>query len=115
MAEKLSEILEEEQYTTKSLSDNTIKVNCRMPDNYRKLTTFLKGNKVIYHTYQLKEERMFRIVLKHIHQSTRIEDIQTELTIKGHQMRNIINGRHRVTKERLNLFFIDLEPSANNK
>jgi hypothetical protein len=54
MAEKLGEILEEE-YTTKCLADNTIKVNCGMPDNYRKLTTFLNGNKVIYHTYQLKE------------------------------------------------------------
>jgi hypothetical protein len=46
MAEKLSEILEEEQYTTKCLADNTIKVNCRMSDNYRKLITFLKENKV---------------------------------------------------------------------
>lgn len=107
MVDKLSEILEEEQYTTKCLADNTIKVNCRMSENYRKLVTFLKENNVIHHTYQLKEERAFRIVLKHIHHSTRIEAIQTELTKRGHQVRNIINGRHRVTKEPLNIFFID--------
>jgi hypothetical protein len=115
MVEKLSEILEEEQYISKCLADNTIKVNCRMSDNYRKLITFLKENKVIYHTYQIKEERAFRIVIKHIHHSTRIEEIQIELTKRGHQVRNIINGRHRVTKETLNIFFIDLEPSMNNK
>jgi hypothetical protein len=114
MAEKLSEMLDEEQYTTKCLADNTIKVNCRRPD-YRKLITFLKGNKVIYHTYQRKEEPAFRIVLKHIHHSTRIQEIQTELMKRGHRVRNIINGRHRVIKEPLNLFFINLEPSANNK
>jgi hypothetical protein len=79
MTEKLREILEEEQCTTKCLANNTIKVNCRMPDNDRKLITFLKGNKVIYHTYQLKKERAFRIALKHIHHSTRMEEIQTEL------------------------------------
>jgi hypothetical protein len=39
MVEKLSEILEEEQHTTKCLADNTIKVNCKMTDNYRKLIT----------------------------------------------------------------------------
>jgi hypothetical protein len=30
-------------------------------------------------------------------------------------VRNFINGRHKVTKEPLNIFFIDLEPSSNNK
>lgn len=73
MAEKLGEIMEEEQYTTKCQEDNTIKVSCRIPDNYRKLVTLLKENNVIYHTYQLEEERAFRILLKHIHHSTRTD------------------------------------------
>ncbi|PNF22913.1 hypothetical protein B7P43_G13902 [Cryptotermes secundus] len=107
--------MKEEQYTIKCQADNTIKVNCRTPDNYRKLVTILKENNVIYHAYQLKEEPAFRIALKHIHHSTRTEEIQTELSKKSHQVRNIINGRHRVAKEPLNIFFIDLEPSGNNK
>jgi hypothetical protein len=33
----------------------------------------------------------------------------------GHKVRNIINGRHRVNKQPLNLFFDELEPAGNNK
>jgi hypothetical protein len=33
----------------------------------------------------------------------------------GHNVRNVIDGRHRVTKQPLNLFFVDLEPAGNNK
>jgi hypothetical protein len=33
----------------------------------------------------------------------------------GHKVRNIINAKHRQTKEPLNLFFVDLEPADNNK
>jgi hypothetical protein len=29
--------------------------------------------------------------------------------------RNIVNVWHRITKEPLNLFFVDLEPAMNNK
>jgi hypothetical protein len=33
----------------------------------------------------------------------------------GHKVRNIINGRHRIIKQPLNIFFVDLEPASNNK
>jgi hypothetical protein len=36
-------------------------------------------------------------------------------TIRHHAARNILNVKHRVTKEPLSLFFVDLEPKENNK
>jgi hypothetical protein len=33
----------------------------------------------------------------------------------GHKVRNVINGRHTLTKQPLKLFFVDLEPAGNNK
>jgi hypothetical protein len=33
----------------------------------------------------------------------------------GHVVRNIINVKHRLTTEPLNIFYIDIEPAANNK
>jgi len=33
----------------------------------------------------------------------------------GHKVRSIIKAKHRVIKDPLNLFFVDLEPSDNNK
>jgi hypothetical protein len=79
------------------------------------LVKYLKENKIFYHTYQLKEERAYRIVIKYLLHSTEIEDIRQELFELGHNARSIINAQHRITKEPLNLFFVDLEPAEYNK
>jgi hypothetical protein len=70
---------------------------------------------IIHHTYQPKENRAFRVVTKHLHHSTNLKEIEQELNMEGHQVRNIFNARSRLTKEPLNLFFVDLEPATNNK
>jgi hypothetical protein len=70
---------------------------------------------ICHHTYQLKEERAYRIVIRYLHHSTNLDDIKQELAELGHTIRNIINVRHKLTKEPLNLFFVDLEPAQNNK
>ena len=55
------------------------------------------------------------MVLRHLHHTTDTEDIKKELLEPGHVVRNIINVRHRQTKEPLNLFHKYLEPAKNNK
>ena len=55
------------------------------------------------------------MVIKHLHYTTDLDDIKYELRTLGHEVRNIINVKHRQTKEPLNIFFIDLEPAKNNK
>jgi PAX-interacting protein 1 len=115
MINQIRNIAEEEQYSTKSLSNNVIKINCVTPETYRTFIRHLKENNIYYHTYQLKEEGAYRIVIKHLHHSTDIEEIRQELLELGHKARNILNAQHRITKEPLNAFFIDLEPAENNK
>nr|CAI5845756.1 unnamed protein product [Callosobruchus analis] len=104
MITKISEILAEEQYITKTMPDSTIKI----------LVRFMRENKILHRTYQLKEERAFRVDIRNLHHSTNPEEIKEELRKEG-QVRNIMNGRHRTTKEQLNMFYVDLEPSSNNK
>jgi len=70
---------------------------------------------VYYQTYQLKEERVYRVVLKYLHHTTEVEDILQEMLTVGHVARNIDNVHHILTKETLNLFFFDLEPANSNK
>ncbi|PNF25676.1 hypothetical protein B7P43_G16268, partial [Cryptotermes secundus] len=82
---------------------------------YRKMVREFKTQQIYYHTYQLKEDIAFRIVIHYLHHPTNIEDIKQELAELGHRVRNIINIHHRSTKEPLNLFFVDLEPAPNNK
>jgi hypothetical protein len=115
MIHNLSSIVKIEQYSTKTLVNNTIKINCHTPDTYRKLVRYMREKNIVYHTYQLKENRAFSVVIKHLHFSTNPKEIEQELNNEGHKVRNILNSRSRMTKEPLNVFFIDLEPAANNK
>ena len=51
------------------------------------------------HTYQLKQERPFRVVLRNIHHSVDLDELKFELQTFGHEVTNISNIRHRVTKK----------------
>jgi hypothetical protein len=77
-------------------------------DTYRKLIKQLQEDKVIHHAYQMKQERAY------ITQPPTAQII-AELEEQAHKVRNILNVKHRTTKEPLFLFFIDLEPNENNK
>ena len=115
MIRSIHEVAEIEQFYTKSMPNNVIKINCLAPETYRTLIKHFKETNVYYHTYQLKEEKAFRVVIKHLNHTTDLEEIRHELLQYGHVSRNIINARNRTTKEPLSMFFVDLEPGANNK
>jgi hypothetical protein len=63
MVHNLCSAVEQDQYTTKTLVDNTIKINCYTPDTYRKLVRYMREKNFIHPRYQLKENRAFRIVI----------------------------------------------------
>jgi hypothetical protein len=115
MTANLSTIVPAENYHTKTLANNTVSIYPHTSATYRKLIPHLKKHNIIFHTYQLKQDRAYRIVLRDIHPTVPTQEIADELTKKGHHVRNIINIRHRITKEPLPLFFVDLEPHPNNK
>jgi hypothetical protein len=115
MVKHLSTTIEEDQYYCKVQPNGTIKIHVSTPESYRRLVKQLQDDKIIYHSYQLKQERAYRIVIRNLHYSTPTAQITTELEKQGHKVRNILNVKHRATKETLPQFFIDLEPKENNK
>jgi hypothetical protein len=50
MVNKLTEVIEQNQYSTKSMADSIIEINCTAPETYRKLVGFLKDNNTVHHT-----------------------------------------------------------------
>jgi hypothetical protein len=60
MLKNFQDIVELDEYTTRSMANDTVKLNCSNPDAYRKLVRFMKDN-IIYHTYQPKEERSYSV------------------------------------------------------
>ena len=115
MANSISKIINKNEYICKALINSTIKINVTTSESFRKLSKYLKENNIIHHTYQPKEDRSFRVVLRNLHHSADIEEIKFELAEKGFNVRNIINIKHKSSKEPFPLFFLDLEPSENNK
>lgn len=92
-----------------------VKILPNTVEAYRLLIRSLNDKNAMYHTYQLKHERTFRVVLRNMHYSIDKDSIIHALHELGHRVRNIHNIQHRVTKEPLPLFYIDLEPQPNNK
>ena len=63
MIKSLTEVAEREQFLTKSLTNNVIKLACSTPETYRAIIKHCKEHNIYYHTYQLKEDRAFRVVI----------------------------------------------------
>ena len=115
MLDDLADVAEPNTYRTTALANDTVKINANTIDTYRSLEKHMKEENIVHHTYQIKTERAYRIVIRHLHHSVPPEDIKEELQKEGHSVRNIMNIKHKQTKEPLSLFFVDLEPQANNK
>jgi hypothetical protein len=103
-------VTENETYIVKALPNNTMKIMPNTPATYKKLIQYVRDEKIIHHTYEIKQEKAYRIVIRDLNHSIPISDIIEELDKKGHKVRNMINVKHRISKEPLPLFFADLEP-----
>lgn len=109
----LNEIAKD-SHEMKAMGNNRIRVQPKTAENYSKIVKALEEKKTQFHTYELKENRAFRVVLKNVHHTTDTEELKEVLGKLGHVVRNIHNIKKRVTKEPLPMFYVDLEPRTNN-
>jgi hypothetical protein len=115
MTQVIETVILNTEYVYKCLANNKVRINPLTTDAYRKLVKHFTEIKVSFHTYQLKQDRAFRVVLKNMHFSNDPADISAAIELKGHKVRNVSNVKHTKTKEPLSMFFIDLEPDRSNK
>lgn len=83
------------------------------PTHYRKVVQCLRENNAEFHTFQLKEDKAFRVVIRGLHHSIPPDTIKNELVNLGYNVRNVTNVISR-DKVKLPLFYVDLEPNKNN-
>jgi len=60
-----------------------------------------------FHTYKPKQERSFKVVLKHIHATTNVDDIKKEIGNLGHTVTNIWNIKKQGIKRTLHMFYAE--------
>lgn len=94
----------------KSLSKH-LKLTLITISSYRHL---LNKSKIEYFTYQVKEDKPYRVSRRNVHPTTDINFIKEELSQNGFSVRNITNIQSKFTKTALPIFFVDLEPDPNN-
>jgi hypothetical protein len=67
MLDNLTMVTENKTYIVKALPNNTMKIMPNTPETCRKLIQHVTDEKIIHHTYQIKEERAYRIVIRDLH------------------------------------------------
>lgn len=111
---QIKPLTEPEGFTTKS-SSTSIKLLTYTINAYRQVIKLLELNNINYHTFQLSDDKAFRVVIRHLHHTTPIKFIKDELQALGFSVRSITNCLQYKTKNPLPIFFIDLEPSPTNQ
>lgn len=91
-------------------STNKLKLQTYSADSYRSVINYLKENNVSFHSYQSKELKAFRAVIRNLHPTTEFSFNKKEFLHSGFTTRNIMPVFHKLTKTPLPIFFIDLEP-----
>ncbi|KAL4126891.1 hypothetical protein QTP88_011091 [Uroleucon formosanum] len=111
---KLKEITDSTSFTCKTTTKG-VKLQTFSSDSYRSVIKFLKNENVSFHSYQSKESKPLRVVIRNLHPSTDKDYIIKELSELGFQVINITNVLQKSTKTTLPLFFINLVQSQSNQ
>lgn len=102
-------------YIIKANGADRIKLQLLKPEHYKPVIESLDKNQTEYHTYQIKQDKAFRVVARGIHYSTNTDSIVADLKAAGHEVVNVWNIKHRTTKQPLPLFYLDIKSKDNNK
>jgi len=111
--QKMKELTDATGFECKS-STKGLKLQTYSPVSYRSVVSYLKNNNVSFHSFQLKEEKAYRVVIRNMHHTTDTSLIKQELLNKGFVTRSITPVTNKLTNTPLPIFFIDLEPSPTN-
>ena len=114
----------------KTLTSGKIKMNIMDEEDYRAIIKILKAikaqenhplKKVTYHTFQCKQLKPYKIVIRGLHSTTNEAEIKNELARLGHEAIRVTNV---IIKKKINemstkivipLFYDDLVTKPNNK
>lgn len=112
---KLLEEVAQGEHEVKVLRNERVKIQPKSAESYSTIYKELKKKNTEFYTHQPKQDRSFRVVLKHLHPSTDKDEIKAALEELDHKVRNIWNIQNRTTKQALPMWNVDLEPTENNK
>lgn len=102
-------------YTLKILAENEVKIQLKNSEKYLSVIKELKNKNTSFHTYQMKQDKNYKVVLRNMHPSVNIDELKNAIEEYDHKVINITNIRKFDTKSPLPLFFVEIEKKENNK
>lgn len=116
LTELLGTTVDKSQFFLKIVNKNQLRVNSLDVDVYKKLITIIREQGLIGHTFNRKDNRCCRLVIKNLHHTTPIDAIKQEIEKTGNTVSGeIVNARYGPQKKPTSTFFVNLLPHANNK
>lgn len=103
------------EFILRILYNEEVKLQATTKANYMKVLQILQKEKLNYHTFQMKDERCYKVMLKKMHHTTDTEALKSEITNYGHQVVHVHNIRQEKTKKPLDIFAVSLKLAPNNK
>lgn len=101
-------------YTHARSTKDGIKVQVPTPSDHRKLTAFLRDQRIGFHTYALEDERLLRVVIRGLPVEITPDSIKADLCAQGFPVREVhrmYNGRTKTPFE-LVLVVLNLTPEG---
>lgn len=98
------------KFSTRTSNNGEIKIQSCNISTYNAIRTVLNNNLIDNYTHQTRNERGYRIIIRHLHHSTPQDWISEQLQKLGYVTRYINVIKHRRTGKPANLFEIELAP-----
>lgn len=101
---KLTELVEtvadKSSFTYRITNRNQLRINTLDTEAYKRIITKFRESGLIGHTFNKKEERLFRIVIRNLHHTTPKSEIKAEIEKTGNTVvGEIINSRYDPEKK----------------
>lgn len=117
---KLTDFLEtatkKETFKYRIVNKTQIRIMCEDVEAYKKLITAVREKGLIGHTFNRKEDRNCRLVIKNLHHTTPHQAIKSAFEETGNTvLGEIINARYGPDKKPTSTFFVNLQPGPQNK
>lgn len=108
-------------YNATLLNNNQVKINVNSATDYRELTKEMTDSKQQWHSYENKQERPIRVMVRNLHPSCDPKEILTELKEKGFKAISVDNKLKKIKENgkdkfiKLPLFMIAFDKADDIK
>ena len=104
-----------DSFTVKILNNNISKINVISQEDYRSVTSILNAKNIAWYSYENKQTRPIKVVVRNLHHSWTSEDVVENLKAQNFRVISAINKLKFKTKEPLDMFLVSFESAEDIK